>query len=138
MLLLYCSCIHLPTLPPNVQGPNAPRPDPSQEWPEPSSLRESAAQSSEAARRSATDLWTSLRATYNSVAETISELDFRPLGRQASFVRLVTAVLCLFNKATGFCLLHLGLGVDARLGTGSFWGLSSLPAHVLCSELCSL
>lgn len=51
------------------------------------SLRESAVHSTEAAKKGAGDLFTTLRATYNSVAETISELDFSPLGRQAVFVR---------------------------------------------------
>ncbi len=51
------------------------------------SLKESAAQSTEAAKKGAKDLFTTLRATYNSVAETISELDFSPLGRQAVFVK---------------------------------------------------
>ncbi|KAL0019875.1 hypothetical protein WJX79_007051 [Trebouxia sp. C0005] len=51
------------------------------------SLTESAAQSTEAARKGAKELFTTLRATYNSVAETISELDFSPLGRQAIFVK---------------------------------------------------
>ncbi len=51
------------------------------------SLTESAAQSTEAAKKGAGDLLTTLRATYNSVAETISELDFSPLGRQAIFVK---------------------------------------------------
>ena len=51
------------------------------------SLTESAVQSTEAAKKGAKDLFTTLRATYNSVAETISELDFSPLGRQAIFVK---------------------------------------------------
>lgn len=51
------------------------------------SLKESAVQSTEAAKKGAKDLFTTLRATYNSVAETISELDFSPLGRQAIFVK---------------------------------------------------
>jgi len=60
------------------------------------SLTESAVQSTEAAKKGAKDLFTTLRATYNSVAETISELDFRPLGRQAIFVKYVSrhTVLC--------------------------------------------
>lgn len=60
------------------------------------SLTESAAQSTEAARKGAKELFTTLRATYNSVAETISELDFSPLGRQAIFVKYVSwrTVLC--------------------------------------------
>ncbi|DBB01387.1 TPA: hypothetical protein ACH3X1_000055 [Trebouxia sp. C0004] len=53
----------------------------------PPSLKESAVQSTEAAKKGAQDLFTTLRATYNSVAETISELDFSPLGRQAIFVK---------------------------------------------------
>ena len=59
------------------------------------SLKESAVQSTEAAKKGAKDLFTTLRATYNSVAETISELDFSPLGRQAIFVKYdLHAVLC--------------------------------------------
>ena len=55
------------------------------------SLRESAVHSTEAAKKGAGDLLTTLRATYNSVAETISELDFSPLGRQAVFVRYASS-----------------------------------------------
>lgn len=67
-----------------------PQPDPFKDGdPTPINTRfsDSAAQSTEAAKKSAGDLWTSLRATYNSVAETISELDFTPLGKQATFVK---------------------------------------------------
>ena len=70
-----------------MQGHKAPHPDPFEDVSEAPTFIESAAQSTEAARRSAGDLWTSLRATYNSVAETISELDFRPLAKQATFVK---------------------------------------------------
>lgn len=51
------------------------------------SFTESAAQSTEAAKKGAGELFTSLRATYNSVAQTISELDFSPLSKQATFVK---------------------------------------------------
>lgn len=72
----------------SLQGSKSPHPDPSgrPELEAPTFIA-SAAQSTEAAKKSAGDLWTSLRATYNSVAETISELDFRPLGKQATFVK---------------------------------------------------
>ncbi len=70
-----------------VQGSKTPHPDPSTDGAETPSFRASAAQSTEAARKSASELWTSLRATYNSVAETLSEVDFRPLGKQAAFVK---------------------------------------------------
>lgn len=58
------------------------------------SFTESAAQSTEAAKKGAGELFTSLRATYNSVAQTISELDFSPLSKQATFVKY--AAFCLF------------------------------------------
>ena len=77
-----------------MQVPKEIRPSPADQGdqdPIPSSsntpFAESAAQSTKAAKKSAGDLWTSLRATYNSVAEIISELDFSPLGKQAIFVK---------------------------------------------------
>lgn len=55
--------------------------------PHQSTFSESAAQSTEKAKKGAGDLLTNLRATYNSVAQVISELDFTPLGKQAIFVK---------------------------------------------------
>ena len=108
----------LPPTCPNMQGPSTPRPDPSQAAPETSNFRESAAQSSEAARRSAGDLWTSLRATYNSVAETISELDFRPLGKQATFVKSVTKRAYWFREAGLLLVMHGAKGLLLMLVVG--------------------
>lgn len=48
---------------------------------------ESAAQKTQAAKNNVGNLFTSIRATYNSVAETLSEIDLSPLGKQALFVR---------------------------------------------------
>ena len=55
--------------------------------PETVPLSESAAHTTAAAKDSIGNLFTSIRATYNSVAETLSEIDLSPLGKQAVFVR---------------------------------------------------
>ena len=55
--------------------------------PHQSTFSKSAAQSTEKAKKGAGDFLTTLRATYNSVAQVISELDFTPLGKQAIFVK---------------------------------------------------
>ena len=55
--------------------------------PEAEPLSESAAHATAAAKGSIANLFTSIRATYNSVAETLSEIDLSPLGKQAVFVR---------------------------------------------------
>ena len=55
---------------------------------------ESAAQKTQAAKNNVGNLFTSIRATYNSVAETLSEIDLRPLGKQALFVRYAKICIC--------------------------------------------
>lgn len=55
--------------------------------PDAPSFKASAAQKTAAAKDGIGNLFTSIRATYNSVAETLSEIDLTPLGKQAAFVR---------------------------------------------------
>ena len=93
------------------------------------SFSELAAQSTEAAKRGAGDFLTSIRATYNSVAQTISELDFTPLGKQANFVKCALQLVFSCHTLT-HCVALLHMHTSVR-----FWLLCSsiaIVAFVLC------
>ena len=89
------------------------------------SLRESAVQSTAAAKKGAGDLFTTLRATYNSVAETISELDFSPLGRQAVFVRYASSCKAC---AGSHCIPSKAPALSGTALKGSTHSIKGAPA----------